>query len=205
LRDSRVSLRNLSARLARSESCYEISFCETRKKRFSLRNFVTRLAFRNSRYEISVCETHEKWVSLLILTRESREHLARILGLKSESRFSREFQKVILVSTLIHDIAQRNNIIPSQHVAQRYKTDPWVSRKALKDIRVGWKVLSLLSALSCAPPVRYKGIFLSQYLEYFLYVYVFFRPSGDQPMVPQDQPPCNLQLPGWPIRNYLSP
>ncbi len=61
---------------------------------------MARLAFRDSRYEISVCETHEKRVSLLILTRESRENLARILDLKSESRFSREFKKVILVSTL---------------------------------------------------------------------------------------------------------
>ncbi len=88
---------NLSARLARSKSCYEISFCETRKKRFSLRNFVTRLAFRYSRYEISVCETHEKRVSLLIfdsrVSRKSRENfgskkrvslLARIS--KSDSR-----------------------------------------------------------------------------------------------------------------------
>jgi hypothetical protein len=65
-----------------------------------LRNFVARLAFRDSRYEIFVCETHEKRVSQLILTRESRENLARILDLKSESRFLREFQKVILVSTL---------------------------------------------------------------------------------------------------------
>ncbi len=64
---------NLAARLRRSESCYEISFCETCKKRFSLRNFVARLAFCDSHYEISVCETHEKRVSLLILTRESLE------------------------------------------------------------------------------------------------------------------------------------
>ncbi len=99
LRDSRVLLQNLSAR---RESCYEISFCETRKKRFSIQNFVARLAFRVSCYKISVCETHEKRVSLLILTRESRENLARILGLKSESRFSQEFQKVILVSTLLY-------------------------------------------------------------------------------------------------------
>jgi hypothetical protein len=77
------------------------SFCDARKKRFLLLNFVTRLAFRKSRYKISVCETHEKWVSLLISTRESRENLARILSLKSESCFSREFQKVILVSTLV--------------------------------------------------------------------------------------------------------
>ncbi len=78
----------LFARLTRSESCYEISFWETRKKRFLLRNFVVRLASREFRYEISLRETHEKRVLLLILTRESRENLARILGLKSESRFS---------------------------------------------------------------------------------------------------------------------
>jgi hypothetical protein len=76
--------------------------CETRKKRFSLRNFVERLAFRDSRYEISVCETHEKRVLLVILTCGSRKNLARILGLNSESRFLREFQKVILVSTLLN-------------------------------------------------------------------------------------------------------
>jgi hypothetical protein len=51
---------NLSARLARSESCDEISNCETRKKRVSLRNFVTRLTSRESRYGISVWETREK-------------------------------------------------------------------------------------------------------------------------------------------------
>jgi hypothetical protein len=56
-----------------------------------------RLVRSNSRYEISICKTREKRVSLLILTRESHENLARILGLKSESRFSREFQKVLLV------------------------------------------------------------------------------------------------------------
>jgi hypothetical protein len=53
LQDSRVSLQNclrdlrevslatklLSARLARSESCYEISFCKTCEKRVLLRNF----------------------------------------------------------------------------------------------------------------------------------------------------------------------
>jgi hypothetical protein len=65
--------RNLSARLARIESCFEIS----------------------------VCETCEERVSLLILTFEPRKNLARILGLKSESRFSRECQKVILMSTLL--------------------------------------------------------------------------------------------------------
>ncbi len=82
-----IATKFLFARLARSESCYEISFCKTSKKRFSLQNFVARLAFRDSHYEISVCETHEKRVSLLILTRESRENLARISGLKSESLF----------------------------------------------------------------------------------------------------------------------
>jgi hypothetical protein len=92
---SRVKISNDSR-----ESRYKISSWETHKKRFSLRNFVARLAFRDSRYEISVCETHKKWVSLLILTHKSRKNLARILGLKSESRFSRDVQKVILVSTL---------------------------------------------------------------------------------------------------------
>ncbi len=85
-RETSLSTKFLSARLVRS---------------VSLRNFVARLAFCDSRCEISVCETHEKRVSLLILTRESRENLARILDLKSESRFSREFQKVILVPTLV--------------------------------------------------------------------------------------------------------
>jgi hypothetical protein len=98
----RVSLRNLSARLAWSESCYEICFCETHKEQFSLWNFIARLTSRESRYKISVCETREKRFSLLILTLESHENLARILGLKSESRFSLEFQKVILVSTLLY-------------------------------------------------------------------------------------------------------
>ncbi len=98
--NSRVLLQNLSARLARSESSYEISFCETRKKRFSLRNFVARLASRDSHNKISVWETRKKQVDLPILARESRKNLMRILGLKSESWFSREFQKVILVSTL---------------------------------------------------------------------------------------------------------
>ncbi len=42
--DSRESRNEIfSARLARRESCYEISFCDTRKKQFSLRNFVDRL------------------------------------------------------------------------------------------------------------------------------------------------------------------
>jgi hypothetical protein len=86
---------------ARSESCYENSLCETRKKQFLLRKFVGRLPFRDSSYEISVFETRERQVLLLILTRESRENLVRILGLKSESCFSREFQKGILVSTLV--------------------------------------------------------------------------------------------------------
>jgi hypothetical protein len=86
----------MSARLARSESCYEISFCETRKKRFSLRNFVTRHASRDSRYETSVCETREKWVSLLILTRESRENFARILGQKASLASRENFKKWFL-------------------------------------------------------------------------------------------------------------
>ncbi len=91
----RVLLRNFFCK-----TCYEISFCETRKKWFTLQNSVARLASRKSRYKISVCETHKKWVSLLILTRQSHETLARILGLKSKFCFSREFQKVTLVSTL---------------------------------------------------------------------------------------------------------
>jgi hypothetical protein len=37
-----VSLWNLSVRLTRSESCYNISFCETRKNWFLLRNFCLR-------------------------------------------------------------------------------------------------------------------------------------------------------------------
>jgi hypothetical protein len=98
---------NLSARLASlamkfvcetCESCYKISFCETSKKRFLLRNFVARLDSHN---KISGCETREKLVLLLIWTHESHKNLARILVLKSESCFSREFQKVILMSTLI--------------------------------------------------------------------------------------------------------
>ncbi len=93
-------------------SCYEISFCETRKKRFSLQNIVAKLASRNSHNshnKISVCETREKRVSLLILTSESPENLTRILGLESESCFSREFQKMILVSTLIVREAESPN------------------------------------------------------------------------------------------------
>ncbi len=72
--DLPVSLRNLCVRLARSESCYEISFCETRKKRSSRQNFIAKLASCDSHNEISVCETREKRVSLLILTYESREN-----------------------------------------------------------------------------------------------------------------------------------
>ncbi len=67
----------------RSESCYEISFCETHEKRFSLRNFSP----RNSR-EASLATNFDSRVS-----RESRKNfgskkcvsiLARIL--KSDSR-----------------------------------------------------------------------------------------------------------------------
>jgi hypothetical protein len=90
-REKRVSLRNLSARLVTSEPHYEISVCETRKKRVSLQNLSVRLSRSESHYKISVYKTGEKRVSILISTRESREILARILGLKSESRFSREF------------------------------------------------------------------------------------------------------------------
>jgi hypothetical protein len=82
-----------------------MEFCS--ETRFSL------LASRDSRYRISVCKTREKQVSLLILTGDSRENLARILGLKSESRFSREFQKVILVSTLIIDHTRRGGKMSS--------------------------------------------------------------------------------------------
>ncbi len=92
-RKKQVSLPNLSARLARSESRYKISVCEPRKKRVLLQNLSARRVRSESHYEISVCETRESC--------ESRENLPRMLGLKSESRFSREFQKVILMSTLI--------------------------------------------------------------------------------------------------------
>ncbi len=99
-RKKRFLLQNFAARLASRESHYEISFCKTRQKRFLPRNFVARLASCASHCKISFCETREKRVLLLILTHESRENLVRILGLHSESRFSREFQKVILLSTL---------------------------------------------------------------------------------------------------------
>jgi hypothetical protein len=104
MRVSRGSLQYLSVRLARSESCYEISFFESRKKQFSLRNL--REASLTTNFDSRVSRKSrenfgsKKRVSLLILTRESHENLARIFCLKSESRFSREFQKVILVSTL---------------------------------------------------------------------------------------------------------
>ncbi len=106
--DSRVKISNDSR-----ESRYEISVCETRESRyeFCLRDsreailatnfFSVRLIRSGYRYEISVCDTHEKQVLILILTRESRENLARTLGQKSESHFLREFQKVILGSTLV--------------------------------------------------------------------------------------------------------
>jgi hypothetical protein len=108
-----LAVKFLFARLASLATKF---VCETREKPVLLRNFFLRdsqeailakkfrsNAFRDSRCKISVCETHEKRVSLLILTRESRENLARILVLNSESRFSREFQKVILVSTQVHN------------------------------------------------------------------------------------------------------
>ncbi len=88
-----VSLQNLSTRFARSESCYEISFCKTLKKRFSLWNFVARLASHKSHYEISVCETREKRVLLLILTRENLASLARILGKKASLASWENFKK----------------------------------------------------------------------------------------------------------------
>ncbi len=87
----------LFARLVRSESCYKISVCKTHKKWVIVRNLPVRLVRIESCYEISVCKTREKWVSLLILTCKSRKNFG---SKKSESRFSREFQKVILVSTL---------------------------------------------------------------------------------------------------------
>ncbi len=49
---------------------------------------------------------------LLILSCESRENLARILGLKRESRFLREFQKVILVSTLVRRHVKEVVLLP---------------------------------------------------------------------------------------------
>jgi hypothetical protein len=83
------------------ESRYKTSVCNTHKKRVSLQNLSARLVRSESCFEISICETCEERVSLLILTCESRKNLMRILGLKSESRFSRECQKVILMSTLL--------------------------------------------------------------------------------------------------------
>ncbi len=83
------------------ESHYEISVCETRKKQVLLWNLSVRLTKSESRYKISVCKTREKQVSLLILTREPCKNLTRILGIKSDVLFSREFQKMILVSTLV--------------------------------------------------------------------------------------------------------
>jgi hypothetical protein len=90
--EKRVSIQNLSVRLTRSKSHNEISVCETRKKRVATK---------------FVCKTHEKRVSLRnIGLRHSHAkaslatNLARILCLKSKSRFSWTFQKVIFVSTL---------------------------------------------------------------------------------------------------------
>jgi hypothetical protein len=72
LQDSRVKI---TISIDSCESCYEISVCETCYKRVSLQNLSVRLARSESRYEISVCETRETLASLLILTRESRENL----------------------------------------------------------------------------------------------------------------------------------
>jgi hypothetical protein len=94
---SRVKISNDSR-----ESHYKISVCETcksrckiclRDSRVLLQNFSAILAISKSCCKISFCKSREKRVSLLILTRESRKNLARILGLKSESCFSREFKK----------------------------------------------------------------------------------------------------------------
>jgi hypothetical protein len=91
--DSRVKISN--------DSRYEICLRDSREASLATKFLFARLVRNDSRYEISVWKSHEKRFSLLILTRESRENLARILGLESESRFSREFQKVILMSTLV--------------------------------------------------------------------------------------------------------
>jgi hypothetical protein len=52
---------------------FKISVFETRMKRVSQRNLSARLARSESHYEISVRETLEKRISLLILTPKSRE------------------------------------------------------------------------------------------------------------------------------------
>jgi hypothetical protein len=103
--DSWVSLQNLSGRLARSKYCYKIYVCETyescykiclrdsREASLATKFLSARPVRSDSRYEISICETREQQVLLLILTREPHKNLARILGLKSESRFSREISK----------------------------------------------------------------------------------------------------------------
>jgi hypothetical protein len=72
--ESRESRYKFVCKTPKKRVLVQISFCETRKKRFPQRNFVAKLASCESRYEISVCETREKRVSLLILSRESREN-----------------------------------------------------------------------------------------------------------------------------------
>jgi hypothetical protein len=85
----------LFPRLIRSKSRHEICLQDSREASLTA-NFCLRDSL-----EASLAINFNSRVSLLILIRESRKNLARILGLKSESRFSREFQKVILVSTLV--------------------------------------------------------------------------------------------------------
>ncbi len=106
--DFRVKISN-DSRKSRYEICvwethesrkFARSLASSREASLATKFLSARLVRSNFRYEISVSETREKRVALLILTRESGENLARILGLKSESRLSREFQKGILVSTL---------------------------------------------------------------------------------------------------------
>jgi hypothetical protein len=88
----------LFARLIRSESrYYEICQRDSQEASLTTKFLFARLVRSESRYEISVCETRKKRVLVLILTRESRENFVP----KSDSRFSRTFQKLILVSTLI--------------------------------------------------------------------------------------------------------
>jgi hypothetical protein len=97
LRDSRVLLQNLSVRLGGSESCYEISFRETRKKRFSLRNFVARLLFAVLATKF-MGETHEKRVSLLIfdsrVLRKSHENFGPKKRDSLLARFSKSDSRV---------------------------------------------------------------------------------------------------------------
>jgi hypothetical protein len=107
--------RRFVARLARSEPCYEISFCETRKKRFLLRNFVARLVSRESCYEISVCETRVASLATNFDSRVSRESseifgskkrvsfLARIL--KSDSRVNPSMKYIFDQSNRLYTLS----------------------------------------------------------------------------------------------------